>query len=210
MITERPGKSIPDLDLDALLVELQKKYPEVTDLAYTDAVSAALYPKVFADHMAFRIQYGDLSWVPTPTFFRPMENSEELEIPFEQEKDYHIRLLATGRLLSDGNREVFWEINGSTRMMVVEDKTVDAGELGPQRAKADPANPGSIGSSMTGVVVELRVTAGQEVKVGDSLLILSAMKMETIVSAPVAGKVAEISVAEQDNVQSGDLLVTIV
>ena len=37
---------------------------------YTDALSAALYPKVFDDFMDFRTKFGDLSWVPTPTFFR--------------------------------------------------------------------------------------------------------------------------------------------
>ena len=62
---------------------------------------------------------------------------------------------------------------------------------------------------MTGVVVELRAKVGQQVKAGDQLLILSAMKMETIVSAPCAGIVAAIDVKEQDAVDTGDLLLTV-
>lgn len=45
---------------------------------------------------------------------------------------------------------------------------------------------------------------------GQSLLTLSAMKMETAISAPVAGKVALITVALNEDVAQGDLLVKIV
>ena len=39
------------------------------------------------------------------------------------------------------------------------------------------------------------------------MLILSAMKMETVVAAPIAGKVADITVKSGDDVQAGDMLV---
>ena len=62
---------------------------------------------------------------------------------------------------------------------------------------------------MPGVVIELRTQVGAKVKTGDPLVVLSAMKMETVVASPVAGTVAAISVNEGDQLSAGDLLVRI-
>ena len=51
---------------------------------------------------------------------------------------------------------------------------------------------------MAGVVVEVRVQEGHEVKAGDPILVLSAMKMESNVSAPVSGKVKRVCVVQGD------------
>ena len=48
---------------------------------------------------------------------------------------------------------------------------------------------------------------GQTLQVGDVLLILEAMKMETSLTSPVAGKVASIKVSPGDSVQSGQVAV---
>lgn len=45
------------------------------------------------------------------------------------------------------------------------------------RPKANPSDPGQIGAPMAGVVVELRVHMGSDVKKGDPVAVLSAMKM---------------------------------
>jgi len=62
---------------------------------------------------------------------------------------------------------------------------------------------------MPGVVVETRVKPGDDVPAGTPMVVLSAMKMETIVTAPIAGKVGEVCVAAGDDVQAGDLLVSL-
>jgi biotin carboxyl carrier protein len=53
------------------------------------------------------------------------------------------------------------------------------------------------------------VSAGQEVKEGDHLLTLEAMKMNTFVFAPKSGKVAEIKASVGDAVEEGQALMTI-
>ena len=62
-------------------------------------------------------------------------------------------------------------------------------------------------SPVAGIVVRVATQVGQTLQIGDALLILEAMKMETSVTSPVAGKVAGIKVAQGDSVQCGQVLV---
>ncbi len=62
-------------------------------------------------------------------------------------------------------------------------------------------------SPVTGIVVKVVAQPGQTLQVGDTLLVLEAMKMETNISAPVAGKVAAINLKAGDNVQAGEVVV---
>jgi pyruvate carboxylase len=91
-----------------------------------------------------------------------------------------------GPVSSSGQREVFFELNGETRAVSIDDKKASmlkydflqsANEAveDVSRAKADPNNPGHVGAPMSGVVVEVRVKQGSSVKKGDPLAILSAM-----------------------------------
>jgi len=48
---------------------------------------------------------------------------------------------------------------------------------------------------------------GQKIQAGDTLLVLEAMKMETNITAPAAGKIAAIKVGQGDAVQGGMILV---
>jgi methylmalonyl-CoA carboxyltransferase small subunit len=62
-------------------------------------------------------------------------------------------------------------------------------------------------SPVSGVVVRVAVKAGQTIQVNDALLVLEAMKMETVITSPLAGKVAKINVNVSDAVQAGQVLV---
>jgi methylmalonyl-CoA carboxyltransferase 1.3S subunit len=62
-------------------------------------------------------------------------------------------------------------------------------------------------SPISGVVVKVTAQLGQAIQANDVLLVLEAMKMETVITSPVAGKVARVNVTGGDAVQSGQVLV---
>ena len=77
-------------------------------------------------------------------------------------------------------------------------------------AAAAPSNDGvPVNASLAGHIFKVHVSPGATVNEGDPLLIVEAMKMETIVPAPRSGTVTEVFVAEGDKVSVGDALVAI-
>jgi biotin carboxyl carrier protein len=62
---------------------------------------------------------------------------------------------------------------------------------------------------MPGKVLQLKVSEGDSVKEGDTLLILEAMKMENEIVANASGNVKKINVAANDMVDTGDVLLVI-
>jgi len=74
---------------------------------------------------------------------------------------------------------------------------------------ASAAGPGVVVSPLGGNVVGVSVTVGQEVKEGEQLVILEAMKMNTYINATSTGKVAEVLVAVGTAVQEGQALIRI-
>lgn len=64
-------------------------------------------------------------------------------------------------------------------------------------------------SEIYAIVSKIEVTLGSEVAADEVLMILESMKMEVPVTAPAAGRVASIAVAEGANVQEDDLLLVL-
>jgi methylmalonyl-CoA carboxyltransferase small subunit len=62
-------------------------------------------------------------------------------------------------------------------------------------------------SPISGIVVRVTAQVGEQIQVGDGVLVLEAMKMETDITAPVAGKVSRINVTVGDSVKGGQVLV---
>ena len=62
---------------------------------------------------------------------------------------------------------------------------------------------------MPGIIIEYRVKEGSEVKEGDVLLILEAMKMQNEIKASKSGKVESIGFKPGDRVNKGDVLLVI-
>ncbi|KAL1926277.1 hypothetical protein VTP01DRAFT_5974 [Rhizomucor pusillus] len=204
-IDGRPGASLPPLDLAKLKEELQEKYDNITDY---DVLSAALYPKVFAEYRDMVAQYGDLSVVPTRYFLAKPELGEEFHVEIEEGKTLIIKLLAVGPMNGTGKRDVYFELNGEARVVGIVDKNAAVEHI--SREKANLSNPGDVPAPMSGVVIEVRAKPGAHLKAGDPVCVLSAMKMETVVTAPVAGRVEHVPIQEGDSLSSGDLVARLV
>jgi biotin carboxyl carrier protein len=64
-------------------------------------------------------------------------------------------------------------------------------------------------SPLAGTVIEVKVSAGQTVKNGDLLIVLEAMKMESMIVAPMEGRVQNIAVSPGQSVQEGHVLLSL-
>ena len=83
-----------------------------------------------------------------------------------------------------------------------------AAAAGPPADDGGPVNEDKVcRSPVSGIVVRVTAQVGQSMQTGDMLLVLEAMKMETNITAPVAGKIAAIRVNQGDSVQAGQVVV---
>lgn len=205
VVEGRPGASMPSYDFAAAREQLEQKYGK--DIRDVDVLSYVLYPKVFTEYREFLDKYSDVSVLPTRQFLSPLTIGEEISLELEHGKILIVKLTAVGELDKNGNREVFFELNGLPRSIFVADKKVAKKVV--TREKANSADPGSVGAPMPGVVLDVKVKVGQEVKEGAPLLVLSAMKMETIIGSPLTGVVKKVAVVVGDDIKAGDLVVEV-
>ena len=75
--------------------------------------------------------------------------------------------------------------------------------------KQEEAIKGGLTAPMPGKVVEIKIKKGSNIKKGDTLVILEAMKMEHKVLAPDNGKIKEVLIKENDQVENGQTLVVL-
>ncbi|AEO66192.1 f6316640-1d93-4121-8b56-94db85c28bca [Thermothielavioides terrestris] len=206
-LDKRPGLFLEPVDFAKVKKELGRKYGSA--ITECDVASYVMYPKVYEEYRSFVARYGDLSVLPTRYFLSKPEIGEEFHVELEKGKVLILKLLAVGPLSENtGQREVFFEVNGEVRQVTVDDKKASVENV--SRLKADPTDSSQVGAPMAGVLVELRVHDGTEVKKGDPLAVLSAMKMEMVISAPHNGVVSQLMVREGDSVDGSDLVCRIV
>ena len=204
VVTGRPGASLPPADFAAATETVRgilKREP-----TNRDVVTWLLYPKVFEEFTAHVDKYSDTSGLPTPVFFYGQAPAEEIAVDIEPGKRLIVRFLTIGDAHADGQRTVFFELNGQPRDVTVVDKSLEPEAT--SSIKADSTNPKHVGASMPGMVVTVAVQAGDSVKKGQKLFSLEAMKMETNLTADRNGKISQILVKRGTQVAAGDLLMT--
>jgi pyruvate carboxylase len=164
-----------------------------------------MYPKVFQDAYEYFTKYGDVSVVPTKQFFYGMDENEEVLINISEGKSLLIRLLSVGKADENGNRTVFFKLNGQTRNIEIQDKSIKTQKV--EHAKVDKSNPNQIGSPLQGLLSTIMVKQGDKVTKNQPLFVIEAMKMETIIAAPFDAEVSRIVLQMKDLVNTDDLIV---
>lgn len=98
-------------------------------------------------------------------------------------------------------------VNGKSYTVEV----AESGALGPVVAAAPTSNSSgtAVKAVLAGNIFKVHVATGDTVEQDQPLLVVEAMKMETVISAPQAGTIGQVFVNEGDAVQVGDSLVAI-
>jgi len=204
-LVERPGASLPEVDLEAERAKISQKLPRpIND---EDLASYLMYPRVWLDYAAERVHYGDVSVLPTSVFFYGMEPRQEISVSLERGKTLIVLYVTTSEPHEDGTRTVYFELNGQPRSVRVPDKSQVA-KRPPQR-KAEPGNPLQLGAPMPGTITTISTALGRKIARGDILATLEAMKMETAVRAEGDGEVVEILATPGQQVDAKDLLIVL-
>ncbi|MCC0077178.1 MAG: pyruvate carboxylase [Rhodobacter sp.] len=202
--TERPGKHLPPVDLEAVRAQVSKELGgfKIDD---EDLNGYLMYPKVFLDYMGRHRLYGPVRTLPTWNFFYGMEPGNEITAEIDPGKTLEVRLIAVGETGEDGDVKVFFELNGQPRTIRVPNRKVKATQS--VRPKAEEGNPAHVGAPMPGAVASVAVSVGQKVKAGDLLLTIEAMKMETGLHADRAAVVKAVNVQPGAQIEAKDLLI---
>jgi multidrug efflux system membrane fusion protein len=74
-------------------------------------------------------------------------------------------------------------------------------------AVVEAVRQATLSSQVAGAIVVLNVKAGDQVKAGDVLMVIEAMKMETNIKAKEDGSIAEVKFKEGDKIEKEDLVV---
>ena len=90
-----------------------------------------------------------------------------------------------------------------------EPKPVEEAAPAVEEKKSQPITGNTILAPLPGRVVAIKVAVGDEVKVGQEVVILEAMKMENSIESDYKGKVKQILVAEGDSVQTNSILIEV-
>lgn len=203
-INIRPGLLIPTEDFDSTKVYLDNKFNMNSNIR--NILSHILYPNVYEDYLKHLQTYNDISKLESHVFFYGLNEGEECEVEIEEGKVLTIKLVDIGNIKENGKRTLVFELNGMIRDIEVKDKNLSVQIKDIE--KADMDNPLQIGASIPGKVANILVKKGEIVKENQPLIVIEAMKMETIMVSKVDGVIDEIKVKQGEMVVDKQLLIT--
>ncbi len=205
---------------DLLPPELHRLREEAGELVKSedDLMTYAMFPDVARQFLEGR----EAGTLQSEVLEKPKSSGESERVaPTEfnvvlHGETYHIKVTGAGQK-EESERHFYLSIDGVPEEVVVE--TLDALVLegGAKGAVAKtiagkrpkPTQEGDITTSMPGNIVEVLVKEGDEVAAGQAVLVTEAMKMETEIQSPIAGRVAGIYVSKGDAVNPNEVLVHI-
>jgi len=129
---------------------------------------------------------------------------------------YRVKVAGAGHK-SEGKRPFFIKIDNRLEEVIVESLTevipttagVIEAESIPQSIRHQPAKEGDVTTPVPGKVTSLKVSVGDEISEGDTVLTVEAMKMENEVHSPINGTVERILVKVGDDVNPDETLMEI-
>lgn len=201
--TNRPNAHLAPIDFEGEWAAFQKEFGPAWD--YRDLLSSKLYPKVFRDYAEHFDTYGEVYRLPTRSFFYGLKPNEEILVQIDEGKTILIKYLNVTEPTELGNRLVFFSLNGQMRSVEVRDHGVKTNIVANRKVEKDS----EIGAPLQGSLSKILVKVGDVVEVNDPLFIIEAMKMESTITAPKAGKVSTIFLKEKTMVTQDDVVLDI-
>ena len=160
-ITCRPGELLPDEDFDAIKQMLREKHGlEGTE---QEALSYALYPKVFEDYLDSLKKKGNFRLMGSDIFFHGLREGETCEIKVREGKELIVRLSNAREMDEEGYRDVVFEVNGLRSAVKIKDEAASIVYSGSQIIYADADDPAEIGANIPGNILKVLVAEGDEV-----------------------------------------------
>ncbi len=216
---EEPIKSRPADRLEPEMEDARKEMPASAE-SVEDQLSFVLFPAIASDFFEAR-ERGDLMLEPLDTMLTkgPAVAGELHLAPVEfnvtvHGETYHIKVSGSGRT-TDGRKPYYIRVNDKLEEVSLEPiqeilagvPEAPAAPSGAKPKRPRPSKPGDVAPPMPGRVVKVLVAKDDQVKAGDPLLIIEAMKMESRVPAPIDGKVTGVLVAEGENVKTDETVI---
>ena len=139
------------------------------------------------------------------------EDLEKLDAIETTNNQFHIlqnnNSIKASVLESDFNKKSYTiQVNNNTYDIAIHDELDQLiADLGFEVGVAKQVN--DIKAPMPGLILEINVSEGQEVKEDDALLILEAMKMENVITSPREGVIKSIKVKQGETVDKNSLLI---
>lgn len=203
-ITCRPGELLPDEDFDAIKKLLAEEFGlEGTE---KEALSYALYPKVFEDYLKSLKKEGNFRLMGSDIFFHGLSEGETCEVKIAEGKELVVRLSDIREADEDGYRNIVFEVNGNRTAVKVKDEAANVAAAASQTVYASADDPKEIGANIPGNIIKVLINEGDEVEEKQPIAVIEAMKMETNILAPAKGAVDKIYIKEGQQVKAGELI----
>lgn len=163
-----------------------------------------MYKVKVNDNYHFAIESNNSSFLvndETVILDRQLLNKNSTHVIYK-DKSYTIEIVSVDSI----EKTSVVKVNGTIYKVAVEDQFDQLlKQLGMDNLAATKIQ--QIKAPMPGLVLNILVSEGDEVKKGDSLLILEAMKMENMIKSPTDGVIKKISVKQGDKVEKNEGLI---
>lgn len=204
-------EDIGDMDVDKEREDLAAKIGKTP--TEQQLVLYLQHPKDAVDFFAFEEKYGRAYTLPPAIFFKRggFDMGEVLQFRDHHGKAHHLEI-GPSQSHDNGDTSVHFNVNHHQRKFCIPAERSEAVDRKQALSKHEIealSKSGDVRSPFKANVCEIGVTLGDRVAPGDTLVILEAMKMQTLVATEVEGIVSEISVTVGDALVEGDKLAKI-